>query len=398
MTAAGPPARRGVFVAEIVALIAATAVDSVLAVRLGTGRRPLAGLVSPVTSVGTAVAVLAVLRRRFPRRIGRLGAAVVAFSLLSSAVTAWAGLRPPTEPVATEVVAAALLTGAGCRRLRPVQAVALAVAAGLAVVAAPVVRYGIESPMALLAVPAALLWGAALAIGLILRDADARHLAEVDQVRTNERLRMARELHDLVAHYITGIVVRVQAARSLAGNPDVPVQDPVEVYGEIEDAGAEALVAMRKLVGMLRSSEHALPLPSAGLGDIVRAAVPAQATVDIAEEVDALRVPPELSSTVHRVVLEAMTNTRRHAPDATEILVAVRLEDGDLVLDISNDMVPDTPPDQPSGYGIVGMTERVAALGGTLDAGPRPGNRWRITARLPLEPAETAAGRLPGGV
>jgi signal transduction histidine kinase len=394
MTAAGPPARRSVFVAEIVALVVTTAVDTVLAVRFDTPHDPVTtGLVSLVTSVGSAVAALAVLRRRFPRRIGLLGAAVVGFSLLSTAVSAVTGTT--ADPVATEVLAAALLTGAGCRRLPPVRAVTLAIAAGVAVVTAPLVRYGIESPVALLAVPAALLWGAALAIGLILRDADARHLTEVDQVRTNERLQMARELHDLVAHYVSGIVVRVQAARSLAGNPDVPAQDPAEVYGEIEEAGAEALIAMRKLVGMLRSSEHALPLPSSTLGDIVRTAVAGHATVDIQEELDTMRGAPELSGTVHRVVLEAMTNTRRHAPQATEVLVSVRLDDRDLVLDISNDMVPAQPPEQPAGYGIVGMTERVTALGGTLESGPQPGNRWRTTARLPLEPEDSPFGRLP---
>ncbi|MFC0111831.1 sensor histidine kinase [Kibdelosporangium aridum] len=394
MTAAGPRARRSVFVAEIVALTVAIAVDTVLALRQGRPDNALAaGFVSMVASVGPAVAVLAVLRRRFPRRIGRLGAAVTGLSLVSTASTVVAsnlGLQRTAEPMVTEVLAAALLAGAGCRRLPPLQAGTLAAATGLAVVAAPVLRYGVDSPVALVAVPAALMWGVALAMGLVLRDADTRHLREVEQMRTNERLQLARELHDLVTHYVSGIVVRVQAAKSLAGRPDVPAQHPAEVYGEVEQAGTEALVAMRKLVGMLRSNEHALPLPSSSLGDIVRSATSEAEEVDIPEDVNEMPVPPELASTIHRVMLEATTNARRHAPQSS-VTVVVRVANDEIVLDICNDMT--STVEKPPGYGLVGMTERVAALGGTLTAGPQPGNQWRVTARLPLD--ETA---LPRGV
>ena len=315
------------FVAEVVALLVAVVVDTVLALRLDRPDNALAaGFVSMVASVGPAVAVLAVLRRRFPRRIGGLGAAVAGLSLVSTASTVIAGslgLRSAAEPVVTEVLAAALLAGAGSRRLPPVQAVTLAAATGVTVVAAPVVRYGIDSPVALLAVPAALMWGVALAIGLVLRDADTRHLSEVEQMRTNERVQLARELHDLVTHYISGIVVRVQAASSLAGRPGVPVQEPADVYAEVEQAGTEALAAMRELVGMLRSSEYALPMPSSSLGEIVRSVASAGARVDIPEDTAALPVPPDVSSAIHRVLLEAMTNARRHAPQA-EVAVTVR--------------------------------------------------------------------------
>ncbi|MBP2335929.1 signal transduction histidine kinase [Saccharothrix coeruleofusca] len=402
MTAPGVQARRGVLVAEIAALVATTAVDSALAVRWqapsGVATPLLATAVPPV---GTAVAVLAALRRRFPRRIGGLGAAVVGLSLLStgfSALTDTLDWGSTAYPATTEVLACVLLVGAGCRRLPPVGAVVLAAAAGAAVVAAPVVRHGLDSPAALLAAPAALLWGVALAVGLVLRDADARHLAALDRVRTNERLQLARELHDLVAHHVSGIVVRVQAARALSGNPSVPEQESAAVYADIERAGAEALVAMRRLVGMLRSTEHALPPPDSRLGDVVRAVAADRAVVDVAEELDDLPVPPELSGTVHRVLLEALTNVQRHSPEATEVRVTARVEDDHLVLDVGNDGVPERPADRHGGYGITGMTERVAALGGTLEAGPRPAGRWHTTARLPMGPEETPFGHLPRGV
>lgn len=396
----GPPARRGVFAAEIVVLVATTVVDSVLTLRtddadLDGGHRVVATVLDTVVPyVGTAVAVLAVLRRRFPTRIGLLACAVIGFSLLSTTVSAASG-GVAAHPVATEVVAAVLLVGAGCRRLPPVRAAALAAGAGAAVVLAPIVRYGADSPMALLAAPAALLWGTALAIGLILRDADARHRAALDRVRTNDRLQVARELHDLVAHHVSGIVVRVRAAQALSGNPAAPPQDPDEVYGEIEEAAAEALGAMRELVGMLRGDEHVLPPPDASVGEVVRTAADG-ATVDVADELDGMAAPPELAAGLDRVVREALTNVRRHAPHATEVRVSARLDGNDLVLEVDNDGV--TGERSTDGYGIIGMTERVAALGGTLEAGPRRDGRWLVAARLPVGEEDTAFAHLRRGV
>ncbi|MCS7475757.1 sensor histidine kinase [Umezawaea endophytica] len=388
MTPAGPPARRGVLVAEITALVVATVVDSVLVVRQGQGGAR--GVLGPVLAalvpyVGTAVAVLAVLRRRFPDRVALLGWSVIGFSLISTGAAALVGAEAGAQPVATEVLGIALLAGAGCRRLPPVAAAVLAVAAGAAVVAAPVVRYGVASPVALAAVPAALLWGTALAFGLVLRDADARHVAALDRVREGERLQLARELHDLVAHHVSGIVVLAQAAHALAENPAVPDQDPVDVYREVEQAGAEALTSMRRLVGMLRSDPAPSP-PDGTLGDAVRAAADGRADVVMSEELDATAVPSDLAGTVNRIVLESMTNVRRHAPNATEVVVGAHTADGHLVLEIRNDGA--SGDRSGGGYGLVGMAERVTALGGSLHAGPEPGHRWRTTARLPLRAGE----------
>jgi signal transduction histidine kinase len=389
MSTAGPPARRGVFVAEVAVLAAASVLDAVLAlrtVRTGGLAGPLLSAVLPY--LGTAFAVLTVLRRRLPGRIGRLAAVVVGLSLVGSAARAvanLAGLGPGEVSVVTEVLAVVVLVGAGCRRLPVANAVVLTAAGGAAVVLAPVVRYGVGSTAALLAAPAALAWGVALAVGLVLRDADARHARVLREARMHDRLRMARELHDLVAHYLSGIVVRAQAAGALAGNPAAPPQDPVEVYREIEETGAEGLAAMRGLVGMLRDSEHQLPLPGTDVGAVVRSVVGGRdaVRVDLPGEVGDLPVSPELAAVLHRVLLESLTNIRRHAPRATDVRVTVRVTDGDLELDIANDLPGGTDGDREPGYGIIGMTERVAALGGTLTAGPRDGD-WHTTARLSL--------------
>lgn len=400
MTATGPQARRGVLAAELVVLVAAVAVD--VAWQVGAPGSPgaLATAVGAFAAPsGSAVAVLAVLRRRFPRHVLWLGLAVAALSLLDTAVVALGGGALGARPPTAEVCAAALLVGAGCRRLPPVRAAALAAVLGAAVVAAPLVRFGLGSTEALLGVPAAVLWGAATAVGLVLRDADRRHRVALDRVRADERLELARELHDLVAHHVSGIVVRAQAARVVAAHGWPDGHDPAEVYREIEEAGAEALTATRRLVGVLRSREHAPPPRGAGFGEVVRAAADGRSTVDIAEELEAVAVPPVLAGTVHRVVLEALINARRHAPDATEVRVSAFTDGDDLVLEVRNDRVPAQPADPSgSGYGVVGMAERVAALGGSLRAGPEPGGRWRVTARLPLGPEEAPFGHLSAAV
>ena len=387
----GSPAltRRGPLVAEIAALVLLVVVDAV-SILGEPPARGMAGLVAAVVpGFGPAAAVLAVLRRRFVTRIALLGAGVVAISLLNTALSALT--HGDQTPGLTEILAIALLVGAACRRLNRNAAVALAAVGGLAMTVAPVVRYGTGSSAGLLAVPAALLWGGSLAVGLVLRDADDRRLAALAEARTAERLRLARELHDFVAHHVTGIVVRAQAARVVAG-----AGTDAEVFREIEQAGSDALTAMRRLVGMLRTDAPG-PAPHT---DGVRAAVLDAASghdgvaADLPEELDGLALAPETVTTAHRVVLEALTNVRRHAPEATDVRLAARVQHdpaGDvLVLEVVNDGVRG-PSGDGAGYGLLGMTERVTALGGTLRAGTESGRRWRITVRLPLDhPPEVA--------
>ncbi|GLY91035.1 sensor histidine kinase [Actinoallomurus iriomotensis] len=388
---AGTVVRRGPIVAEIAALALCLVADSVaVAGSSGTGGLAAGLATATATAFGPTAAVLAVLRRRFTDWIGPLGGGVVAISLLDTAIAALAH-PSATAPGATETLALALLVGAGCRRTGRTAAVGLAVCGGVAMTAAPVLRYGVGSPTALIAVPAALLWGGSLAVGLILRDADTRRRAALAEARTAERLRMARELHDFVAHHVTGIVVRAQAARVLAGRSAEPDDD---VFREIEEAGSNALTAMRRLVGMLREDTGQEPAPPASG---IRAAVLDAAAghdgvvTDLPGDLDRLDPAPAVITTVHRVVLEALTNVRRHAPDATDVRVSARVQHDPaadvLHLEVLNDGAGE-PSGGGSGYGLVGMAERVSALGGTLRAGAESGRRWRITVRLPLHRQE----------
>src|SRR5262249_35055018 len=151
-----------------------------------------------------------------------------------------------------------------------------------------------------------------------------------------------------------------QAAKALAENPAVASLDPVQVYDEIEQAGAEALTATRRLVGLLRADGPVAVLPGSGLDDAIRSAVDdhgavdADLNVDIAAELTGVAVPPELAITAHRLVLEALTNVRRHAPDATQVTVRATLDGRHAIVDVHNDKAGNGSG---AGYGLVGMAE-----------------------------------------
>ncbi|QUQ62369.1 sensor histidine kinase [Kutzneria sp. CA-103260] len=368
--------RRGPMVAECVVLGLLLAVDIGWAVHAGLP----SGLIGQaafelVPGQSTAVALLAVLRRRFPKRVLVLGCVVAALSLIGTGAfvaSAALGQPLPMELGLTELLALALLVGSAARRLAPVPAVVVVTAGAVAMIAQALLRYGFGG---LVAVPTAVVWGGALAVGLLLRDADFRRSSALSEVRVGERLLLARELHDLVAHHITGVVVLSQAGRRIAPERD-------EVFGEIEQAGAEALAAMRRLVGMLRTEGELDATPS-GLLDAVERAVPPEAQLTVQDGLDVLSVTPEAATTVHRVIQESVTNAHRHAPQARQIEVAVRVDDEWLVVEVVNDGVRAAPGGH-RGYGLVGMAERVDALGGSLLAGAVPGQRWRVSARLPL--------------
>ncbi|WP_370949616.1 sensor histidine kinase [Amycolatopsis sp. cg5] len=341
--------------------------------------------------VGVVLGALALLRRRFPARVATLTSVGIVLSVACSAV----GFL--VEPAAKidgdpEIIALMLLVGAACHRLRPLLASVLAVVGGLAMAFAPVLRYGSSSTTLALAVMWALLWGGSVMVGLILRDSESRREAALAAARDRERLELARELHDLVAHHITGVVVRTQAAGViLADGPER------ELIKEIEHAGAEALGAVRRLVMMLRSPGHGSPVAADDLVEAVTTAVgdDESVTVRLAPGLAHLSVTPETVSTVHRVVLESLTNVRKHAPEAREVTVSVEPTENQrhLTIEVRNDgLRPGRVRRAPGGYGLIGMGERIAALDGTLSAGEHGERCWRVLAELPLPAARPAEG------
>ncbi|ADB30414.1 histidine kinase [Kribbella flavida DSM 17836] len=389
-------------VGEIVALGLLTVADTVITLRTPA---PDHGLITTAFSgitpaLGTAAGVLAVLRRRFGR-VALLTVVIAGASLLVSGLTALAaafGTPVQAQPALTEALALALLCGAACHRLPARTIVPLVVLAGLAMTAAPLLRFGIGSPWALLAVPQALLWGAGVGTGLVLRDSAGRYAANLAAAREAERVALARELHDFVAHHITGIVVLAQGARVVAGRRrgggegDGPGSAET-VYQQIEQAGGEALTAMRRVVGMLRTDRSSEPA-TAGDGRLTAELKDAcgndpRVRLTITDELAGERVPGPVVTAAHRIVLEAVTNARRYAVPGTPIEVGARLErrglTSALLLEVVNEVEP--PAVRGEGYGLLGMAERARALGGTLVSGPDagPAGPWRVTARLPVD-------------
>ncbi|MFD5096475.1 sensor histidine kinase [Amycolatopsis thailandensis] len=390
---AAPPPVRGLVIAEVVVL-AALNIEQLVRRLILDGPAPAGEIL--YFAVGLVLGALALLRRRFPARTAALTLSGIALSLACSAVGFLA--EPAAAPSGdAESLALAILVGAVCHRLPGGHAAVYAVLGGLTMAAAPVLRFGDTFTTLSIAVVWALLWGCSVIVGLILRDGDARREAALAAARDRERLALARELHDLVAHHITGVVVRTQAAGVVLA--DGPEQ---ELIKEIEHAGAEALGAVRRLVMMLRSPELASQVTVGGLVETVEAAVgdDESVTVRLADGLAELAVAPETVSTVHRVVLESLNNVRRHAPDARRVTVLVEPTEGrrHLRVEVGNDgLRPGRVRRSPGGYGLIGMAERISALDGTLIAGEHGERGWRVLAELPLPGGVSPAAAAEGG-
>jgi signal transduction histidine kinase len=203
---------------------------------------------------------------------------------------------------------------------------------------------------------------------------------------TEERARIARELHDVVGHSVSVMTVQASAVRRLL-RPEQ--QREREALLIVEQTGREALAEMRRMVGVLRRPEEApalAPQPSLEhLGKLVEQAREAGLPVDLRVEGEPLPLPAGVDLTAYRLVQEGLTNALKHAR-AERAQVLVRYSDGDIEVTVSDDGQGAGSGDG-GGHGLVGMRERVAVYGGELEAGPRPEGGYRLRARLPLAPA-----------
>lgn len=200
--------------------------------------------------------------------------------------------------------------------------------------------------------------------------------ASVAAAQNAERMALARELHDVVAHYVTAIVVHAQAGQ---------LNREVDVLPAIASSGTEALTAMRRLVGTMRDGSSAGPAASSSLMDDVRSlaaesGLPVRLSFDLQDA-----VPQELARSVLRLVQESLTNTQKHASAVSSVDVALSSSDGVLRLGVDDDGVASgVPVGGSGGYGLVGMRERVELLGGRFSAGRREPTGWTVRAELPL--------------
>lgn len=197
-----------------------------------------------------------------------------------------------------------------------------------------------------------------------------------------ERHRIAREMHDVVAHSLTTIVLQADGAGAAAQ------QDPavaVPALETIAGTGREAIAELRRMLGLLRSEDAGVPAPQPRLSDLpalleeVRAAG-TPLTWDLA---DLPAVSDGVALTVFRIVQEALSNVRRHAGPGAAATVAVRAEDAEVVVEVRDDGRGAGAYDDGRGLGLTGMRERVAAHGGTLVVGPAAGGGFAVCARIP---------------
>ncbi|MEU0630081.1 sensor histidine kinase [Streptomyces sp. NPDC005989] len=211
-----------------------------------------------------------------------------------------------------------------------------------------------------------------------------------------ERARIARELHDVVAHNVSVMVVQADGAAYVM---DAAPDQAKQALETISSTGRQALAEMRRLLGVLRTGDaqesgEYVPQPDVDqIEDLIDQVRQAGLAVDFKIEGTPRPLPSGVELTAYRIVQEALTNTRKHGgPDAGASVRLVYFDDG-LGLLIEDDgrgaaheLYEDGGADG-AGHGMIGMRERVGMVGGTLDAGPRPGGGFRISALLPLKPA-----------
>lgn len=204
-----------------------------------------------------------------------------------------------------------------------------------------------------------------------------------------ERRRIARELHDVIAYSITLMTVQAGAARLLLSDDPERAREPVL---SVEETGRHALAELRRLLGILRADEREAALaPQPGLArldDLLGQAHRAGLPVELAVAGEPRLLPPGVELTAYRIVQEALTNARRHAgPARAHVLLRYGIEALDL--EVTDDGRAAPTRGDGGGHGLVGMRERVALYDGIFEAGPRPGGGFVVRARLPLE---TGAG------
>ncbi|WP_082460125.1 histidine kinase [Frigoribacterium sp. Leaf8] len=371
--------------------------------------------------------------------------AVIVLALVQHVPLALRRVRPVTALLAVAVLQAALLavlptglalwtaapvvTAYTVATLRPTRDVVGAVlaavgieAVGAAVGASAIVKDQLGAPAGLgevgvvvealaLVSSAVLINGVSAAVGSWValrrahdRDARARAAESVEHQATltraavaAERTRMARELHDVAAHHLTGLVVQAGAAERLVdGDPE----RAKESLRSVRAQGRETLDALRSIVGILRETgdgpSGTVPVPGLGdVADLVDQARASGAVVDSHVDGTLPSLAPLADVTAYRTVQEALVNARRHAPGAT-VELHLTATAGSLVIVVENDLPVARDTSGGGGFGLVGMRERADLIGGRLDTGATADGRWRVRLELPVE-AEASAEAPAGG-
>lgn len=358
---------------------------------LAVGLVAVVGLVVQTGGIGTgaewtALAVVLVasgalyLRRRYPVPVGLVAlAGVTAYGAL---------LQQPGLIMLVFVVALYTVVDEGH--------VAVAIGLGLASVVSFAIADGYDRETSNGATFLHAGWLVAVIVGVTrnrrayLAEARARALASEQRVEeearrraTEERLRIAREVHDVLGHHLS--LINVQASAALH-RPD-PVRSE-QALAAIKQASKETLRELRTTLGVLRQDGEAPTATVPGLARVDDLVAAAEASgLRVRTELGEVReLPAEVDLAAYRIVQEALTNVARHAA-ASSAVVRVRSDEGNVLVEIEDDGT--RAPGEP-GNGILGMAERARALGGSLETGPRPDGGFRVSARLPASSGEPA--------
>jgi signal transduction histidine kinase len=219
----------------------------------------------------------------------------------------------------------------------------------------------------------------------IARQAELNREEEARRRVSDERLQIARDLHDVVGHNIS--LINVQAGAGAHVLYDDPAQAK-ETFENIRKASHETLQELRGLVGVLRDPSSGMATAPTvgmeGLEQLVQSFVDAGQSVELSVSGDRSRVTGITDLSAYRVVQEALTNTMRHAP-GSHVRVEVQYHDDDVTISVTNDRGDHTRPREPGGgHGVLGMRERVAAIGGRIETGPDPDGGFHVRAVLPV--------------
>ncbi|WP_328529950.1 histidine kinase [Nocardioides sp. NBC_00368] len=212
--------------------------------------------------------------------------------------------------------------------------------------------------------------------------ADLWHRQQLE-IRNQERVALARELHDTVAHHVSAIAVQAQAGGVVAG---IQPEKAAEVLAAIEDEASRTLAEMRSMVRVLREEEAVAYSPQPGVADLpALARADATPVVEVSLTGSLTRLARPVDAALYRLAQESLTNAVRHARSATRVGIDVRREGEIVRLRVIDDGQPGPGPTPEPGFGLLGMAERTQLLGGSLSAGPGPDGGWVIEAVLPVE-------------
>jgi signal transduction histidine kinase len=380
-----------------------------------------------MTAAGRS-ATIATMRRVSRSSLSRLGGALVPWLVAIFLVLVAGDELGPDPPAGARPLASALAVVQGValhwRRRRPEAATAIVLAAGLGYqlivpeIVLPIAGFFAIGALAAERPPRVSLVGLAgllapsatnfftttvgdttftmgLAIGAwSLGEAARTRRATIEETArraaSDERARVARELHDVIAHSVSVIVVQAAAADDVFDERPDQARTALRA---IEATGRDALAELRRLLGAVRGDDHAAgpAQPQPGLERLDELAAPLRAgglEVVVRREGPAAALPAGIELSAYRIVQEALTNTLRHAR-ATRAEVTLRYGPDALEVDVRDDGRAGAGDDAGAGpgRGLAGMRERAALLGGTLDAGALPRGGFRVHARLPLEAA-----------